>query len=264
VYLAFPFHLPEGRFRYEGPLSILDPAADLLPGAYADRLTVQNWVAVSDGKLSVLWSSREAPAVSLAKLWPGRLSPAHSAVVRADVEHPRQGAVDLQGGAIYSLLTANNVGTNFAVSQNGSLLFRYSITTMAGIMSDSQAVMLGQQYLSPMQTIFTEHPGPRPLSPVGSFLAIEHPVVQLVALKRAEEGEGLIVRLWNTSDQAVVARVSLPQSTLISAALTNLAEEETGEGLSCGDHWVDVPLQPRGVATLRLRCDAKMIGETGR
>ncbi len=264
VYLAFPFHLPAGRFRYEGPLSILDPAADLLPGAYADRLGVQNWVRVSDDQLSVLWSSREAPVASLARLWPGRFSPAHSAVVRADIEHPRQQAADFQGGAIYSLLTANNCGTNFSVTQSGSLLFRYSITTQAAGMSDSQAVMLGQQFMAPLKTLFTDRPGPRPLPSTGSFLAIDHPAVHLVALKRAEDGRGLIVRLWNTGGQAAIARLSLPQVTLGSAALTNLAEEDTGPGLTYGDHWAQVPLAAQGVATVRLCCDPKtMLGPNG-
>jgi len=132
TYVAFPFHMPRGRFRYEGPLCAVDPACDLLPGAYADRLTAQNWVAVSDGDQSILWSSHDAPVVSLARLWPGRVSPAHSAVIRADLVHPRQTADDLRGGAIYSLLTANNFGTNFAVSQSGALLFRYSLTSLSG------------------------------------------------------------------------------------------------------------------------------------
>jgi hypothetical protein len=115
AHLAFPFRVPGGRFRCEGPLAVLDPGADLLPGAYADRLTVQNWVAVGDGELAVLWSSREAPVVRLARLWPGGLPPAHSAVVRKDVEHPLQEASELRGGTIYSLLAANNTGTNFFV-----------------------------------------------------------------------------------------------------------------------------------------------------
>ncbi len=252
TFLAFPFLLPEGRFRYEGPLCVLDPAVDLLPGAYADRLTVQNWITVTDGELSVLWSSREAPVVSLARLWPGRLSPAHSAVVRADVEHPCPDAADLRGGTIYSLLTANNVGTNFAVAQQGSLLFRYSMTTMAGQMTDSRAVMLGQQCLTPLPTLFTKHPGPRPLSPTGSFLAIDHPSVALVALKRAEDGEGLIIRLWNASAETVVTRVVLPNIVVNAATLTTLAEEETGKALAYDAHGIEVPLPPRGVVTVRL------------
>ena len=257
AHLAFPFHLPEGRFRYEGPLAVLDPGADLLPGAYADRLTAQNWVAVGDGKLAVLWSSREAPVVSLAKLWPGRLSPAHSAVVRRDVEHPRQEAAELRGGAIYSLFTANNTGTNFAVSQSGSPLFRYSITPRAGCVSDSQAVMVGQQSLTPLQTMFTEHLGPRPLPPVGSFLSIDHPSVQLLAMKRAEDGNGVILRLWTTGSTAAQVRLSLPELNVTEARLCCLAEEDIGEAVPTGRDDLCVRIPARGVRTVRVIGEVK-------
>lgn len=252
AYLAFPFRLPEGRFRYGGALSIIDPCRDLLPGAYADRLTVQDWVAVSDGNQSILWSSLDAPVVSLARLWPGRVSPAHSAVVRGDLQHPCQTAVDLQGGSVYSLLTANNFGTNFAVSQNGALLFRYSITTAPGELSDADAAELGRAACTSMPTIFTKHPGSRPLSTTGCFLAIDHPAVQLVTLKHAEDGNGLILRVSNTSREPVSARLELPAIAVESAALTTLTEEDTDQPAAFGPHHVDLTLAPRQVVTLRI------------
>jgi alpha-mannosidase len=252
TYLAFPFNLPSSKFRYEGPLCAMDPAQDLMPGAYADRLTVQNWVSVSDGELSVLWTSMEAPVVSLAQLWPGRVSPAHSAKMRDDVEHPRPTAEQLRGGTIYSLLTANNFGTNFSVTQCGSLLYRYSITTAAGPLSDAQAVDLGQQSVTPFSTIFTEHPGTRPLPPTGSFLSIDKPEVQMVTLKHAEDGNGLVLRLWNPSGEPVTANVALPQLVLKGAKLCNLGEEVTGEAVVCDEHSVAVPIGAQGVATVRM------------
>ena len=252
TYLAFPFDLPQGRFCHEGPLCILEPATDRLPGAYADRLAVQDWVVVSDGRTSVLWSSLDAPVVSLARLWPGRVSPAHSAVVRADLEHAPQTAADLRGGAIYSLLAANNFGTNFAVSQSGNLLFRYRIASAAGELPDCRAAALGRQLAASLPPILTKHPGPRPLPPTGSVLAIDNPAVQLLALKPAEDGRGWVVRLWNTGREPARARLSLPILALAGVTKTTLAEEDTGERLACGEHHVDLTLAGRDVVTLRL------------
>ena len=252
AYLAFPFNVPEGAFRYEGPFSVLDPRTDLLPGAYADRVAVQNQVVVSDGAYSVLWSSLDAPVAALAHLWPGRVSPAHSAILRKDIEHPRQEPADLRGGRIYSLLTANNFGTNFAVSQSGDMLFRYQITTRSGPMADAQAVALGQHFQTPFSTIFTKHSEPRPLPPVGSFLSVEPQEVRLTVLKRAEDGEGLIVRMWNAGAQRVAARVALPALTVSEARVCTLAEEDTSEVLPCEAHAVTIPIDAHGVATVRL------------
>jgi len=255
VYAAFPFDMPRGRFRYEGPLCVVDPGRGLMPGAYADRMNVQNWVAVSDGARSILWSSHDTPVVSLARLWPGRISPAHSAVVRADLVHPRQTPDDLRGGAIYSLLAANNFGTNLAVSQCGVLRFRYSVTSLAGTVGDAAASRQGSEFLTALQTLFTKHPGHRPLPPSAGFLALDPPDVQLVALKRAEDGRGWIARLWNASESDVTARVLPLRGKLTAACLTNLAEEDSGETPAFSPDGAHVSLPARSLATLRLNID---------
>jgi alpha-mannosidase len=70
--------------------------------------------------------------------------------------------------------------------------------------------MLGQQSLTPLQTMLTKRPGPRPLPPAGGFLAIDHPQVQLLAMKRAEDGNGVVLRLRNPGSEAAQARPTGP------------------------------------------------------
>ncbi len=252
AYAAFPFAMPQGRFRYEGPLCVVDPARDLLPGAYADRANVQNWVAVADPSHTILWSSHDAPVTSVARLWPGRISPAHSAVVRADLVHPRQTPEDLHGGAIYSLLAANNFGTNVAVSQSGALRFRYSLTSRAGAIGDGEATRLGSEFVTPMQPIFTKHPGSRTLPPAAGILALEPTDVQLLALKLAEDKHGWIARLWNPNDHEATVSLALFGGAIKTARLANLAEEDTAERLAVGPDGVSVPMPARTVVTVRL------------
>ena len=43
---------------------------DYLPGAYSDNIPVQSWVKINDGPRALLWSSRDAPVVSLGALVP--------------------------------------------------------------------------------------------------------------------------------------------------------------------------------------------------
>ena len=253
TFVAFPFELPRGRFRYEGGLSIIDPTKDLLPGAYFDRLAVQNWVAVSDGEYSVLWTSHDAPSVSLGRLWEGRVSQAHSSVVRGDLDHVPAPFSDLGGGTIYSVVTANNFGTNFAVSQSGAMLFRYTMTTRAGRISDSEAAEQGRRFANPMSAILTKHPGERNLPPSGGFLAVDNPAVQVVAFKRAQEGKGIVLRLWNTAPESQVANISLPEVSLSDVVPVSVAEDEVvGESLECREHDFDVKIEPRRLVTFRL------------
>jgi len=253
TFVAFPFELPGGSFRYEGGLSVIDPAKDLMPGAFFDRLAVQNWVAVSDGEYSVLWTSHDTPSVSLGQLWEGRVSQAHSSVVRAGLDHEPQPVSDLRGGTVYSLVTANNFGTNFSVSQSGAMVFRYTITSMAGRITDSEAVETGRRFANPMPSILTKHPGERVLPVSGSFLAVDNPAVQVVALKQAQDGNGLVLRLWNTGKGGEAAKVLLPHVDLEKVIPVTLAEDEVvGQSLDGGEHEFQVTIEPRRVVTLRL------------
>jgi|GEM_PF-303895 len=254
TFMAFPFRLPAGRFLHDGPLCVIDPATDRLPGAFANRLSVQNWVRVSDGEASALWSSLDAPVVSLARLWPSRVSPAHSSVIPPDLDLPPQQENELRGGSIYSCLTSNNFGTNFSVSQSGHLLFRYVLGLREDEANATESAAFGSAAAMPLQTIFTERRGnvAGALPSAKGFLEIDHPAAQLLAFKRAEDGGGVIIRLWNVSAQAVSARLRLPGRPLFSVSICTLAEKNIGPRLAHGYNSIQVKLAPQQVLTLRL------------
>ena len=250
--VSFPFAVPDGRFRLDGPLAVVDPTADLLPGAFANRLTAQEWVKVTDGEVSVLWAALDAPIVSLAKLWPARVSPAHSSSVQDNLADPPQKPEDIRGGAIYSCVFANNFATNFSVSQSGDVLFRYVITSCAGDASDAAASEFGRRAATPLTQIFTKHPRKRPLATTGSFLELDGDGVQLLACKPAEDRLGLIVRLWNVTRDPVAARVRLPETTIGQVIRTSITEEDTDEKLPHEAHEFTVTLAAGEVVTLRV------------
>jgi len=253
--VAFPFALPEGRFICDGPLCLYDPSKDRLPGAFLNRLTVQNWVSVTEGAASVLWSSLDAPVVSLGRLWPPRVSPAHSCVCPPDLEQAAQGPSEPRGGRIYSCVTYNNLGTNFAVSQSGPLLFRYRIRPDAGVPGAGGPARFGSEAVTPLQTVFTRRSGkgpPGPLPPLGGLLRLSHPAVQLLAFKPAEDGQGLVLRLWNPTPETVRLLVELPGRRLCRAELLTLAEEPAPAGVPIRERGAEVTVGPAAVATLRL------------
>jgi len=254
AHLAFPFALDQPSFRYESLLALQTPPSDFLPGAYWDEVAVRNWVRVGDDGLSVLWSSLDAPMVSLGRLMPGYTSPAHRCRIPDDMEHPPGTEEQLRHGWLYSLLCANNFGTNFAVSQTGSLLFRYRITTRAGSMADTEAVRSGWEAVTPPETIFTERRRPGHLAPTGSLLAIEGDPLVLLACKRAEDGAGLILRLWNPVDRPGESTVRLGFGKALRIRHVSLVEEDGGEGEMAltDERAFAVPVAPRSVATVRV------------
>lgn len=254
TFLAFPFRLPAGKFLHEGPLCVVDPGTGRLPGAFANRQTIQNWIRVSDGKATAVWSSLDAPVVSLARLWPSRVSPAHSCVVPPDLDRRPQKEGELRGGAIYSCLTSNNFGTNFSVSQSGPLLFRYVLSLREGVADAAACAAFGAAAAMPLQTIFTE----RKNRSVGELpcaqrsFEIDHPAVRLLAFKQAEDGLGIIIRLWNISTRTVKACLRLSGRSLSRVNLCLLTERNVGPRLAHGRNSLRVRLTPQQVLTLRL------------
>ena len=84
------------------------------------------------------------------------------------------------------------------------------------------------------------------------FLEIDHPSVQMLAFKRAEDGRGIIIRLWNVSVLTIKTRLRLPGRSLSSAALCTLAEKNVGPRLAHSRNSIQVKLAPQQVLTMRL------------
>jgi hypothetical protein len=262
VHLAFPFRAERPAFRYEGVLSAIQPVADYLPGAQWDRVTVQNWVKMADGDFSILWSSLDAPVASLGGLWPGYVSPAHRCLVLTEEvkAHRRLTAEDLTRGWIYSDIAYNNLGTNFAVSQVGDLLFRHVISTQAGDATDGQAAAFGWDAVTPLACLLTRGSatGRQPAS--RSLASVDDPEVVLLNLKAADDRRGIIVRLWNVggTPRRVVARFD---AAPIARAFRCTVAEEDVEELECSEHSLEAEVPARGIATLRLIVSAESRAE---
>jgi len=112
------------------------------------------------------------------------------------------------------------------------------------------ALQEAHAFNTPLRAVLTgEHPGTMPH--VQSLLALQGEGLVLSAVKLAEEGDSIIVRFFNPTDQPRVARLRtwiLPRS----ADLVNLAEEPTHPLVVDGAGWIVVETRGRQIVTLRL------------
>jgi hypothetical protein len=252
LHLVFPFAVTDPRFRYEGVLSTMNPIADYLPGSQSNRIAVQNWVKIAGKEMTVLWSSVDSPIVSFGRLWPDYVSPAHRCVPLPAEKNPPLTEADLNRAVIYSNLFNNNFQTNFVISQCDSVLFRYVVTTRAGDVSDAEAHGFGLRAVAPFETIFTDRVQEPLLPPDTGFLSIEDPAVSLLACKRAEDEQGIVLRLWNTASHAVRTRVETPCLSIAHVVRTTLTEESTDDRLESNAQGFLIELGAREVATVRV------------
>ena len=252
VHLAFPFAVEDPQFRYEGNLSFVNPIEDYFPGAYSDAIAVQNWVKVGNGRFSVLWSSLDAPVAGLGGLWPGYMSPVHCCIVPKRMPHPPLKVEDLKKGWMYSTIFYNNVRTNFYPSQAGDFLFRYAISSFAGEVSDSEAAAFGWDAVTPLQQTFAQRQEEASLPVKDTLIRIDNSDVVLLTCKRAENGNGLVLRLWNTASTPNEARVGISGFEIARACVTTLAEEDTEEAVGTDGADLTATFQPNDVVTVRV------------
>jgi len=243
MFMAFPF---KGKgFEYQGMLCGLIPGKSILPGAQSDFLTVADYVAVKES--DVIWSSKDSGVVALGNLWDGYISPAHSCVMEHSIHNPLAEAELNRSGWIYSVLTANNFGTNFMCSQVFDGVYKFSFGVMS-IKSPTECAFWGESERNPVVTQFTDRS--RGQLPVSASL-IDTGDLQCLAFKEAEDKSGYIMRLWNHSDTEMPLNIAVNGKMVADIIICDALEREKEEDLSR-------MIKPDSVATIKVRiCDCK-------
>ena len=90
------------------------------------------------------------------------------------------------------------------------------------------------------------------LPKVHSFIQVDGDHVVLTAVKKAEDSDGLILRLYEWAGKDEVVRIHVPKG-VTSATLTNLMEKPEGVALTIKDgHDITVESHPFSIETLRV------------
>ncbi len=164
---------------------------------------------------------------------------------------------DLSAGWIYSNIAYNNLGTNFAVSQTGDLLFRHVITSESGEFADARAAAFGWRAVTPYECILTRGSADGSLPASQSLVSLDAAAgdddddVVVLNLKGAEDGRGVILRLWNMSDRPAKPVVRFNAAPIERVLRANCVEEDVEE-LGHTENSFQVGVAARSLATLRI------------
>ncbi|MBN1916471.1 MAG: hypothetical protein JW889_01075 [Verrucomicrobia bacterium] len=253
-FVAFPFAVGRPRFRFEVGPNVVRPIEDQFPGTMTEYYAAQNYVRVDDGggNWGITWSAREAPIVQLGGNWPEYISPAHHGVRPHGFDHDfLTDPAQFTKGHLFSLFAYTNYLTNFAVQQPGVIRTSYSFTSTRGDGTGGAARRFGWGFCGPM--VHSVIPGPQqgPLPAAHSFCTVDKANVALTTIKRADDDQGLIVRLVETEGVETDVTVDVPFAAFTKAVETNLVEEGA-RPLPCNGTRFTVHLAPWRVATVRL------------
>jgi hypothetical protein len=238
VYFAFPFALPKARLAFEIADGWMSPEIDQLPGTTRDWHTVQSWVEAAGKDLSVVWSPVEAPLVQFCDINTGKWLT----------------TLDVRNAHVYSYAMNNYWMTNFKAAQGGRVVFRYGLTSRKGGRDPVASTRFGWETHQPLEAVWLAPGGDGPAAePSLSFLGVDQPGVAVQALKRAEDGDGWVVRLREIAGRAVDVRLSgalfKPGSTLEPNGIA----EDAIPGASAYAPGAPIRVPAFAIVTLRLR-----------
>jgi len=238
IYYAFPFNLKKPEIKFEIAGSIMRPEIDQLPGTAKDYYSIQDWLSISNKNYGIIWVSKEAPLVQFGEINTGKWI---------------TDKLQIKNGTIFSWIMNNYWYTNFRASQEGRVTFHYSITSYKGKIANSKASLFAQECNNPLIALPIDKnlKGTLP-EKEHSFLFLDKKNVLLLALKKAEDKNGLIIRLIETEGKDTTVKITLPFLKIKKAYQTNLVEENE-KTIPIQKHTIRIPIKSFGITTIRIQ-----------
>ena len=265
VYFAFPFAMDHPEIQYEVQNGVVNPAKDMYPGAGHEWFSVQHWVALDEGGVSVGLLPLDAALATFGDInrgeWPEKF--------------------EKRDGTVFSYIMNNYWDTNYRAGQGGHFQFHYIVTSSSST-SAPELSRLGWEEITPLEAniVTTQDKALSTAQESGSsnnqaseiadkmigvsgaacildpkadsFLSVDDPDLLFETWKAAEDGNGTILRFLDLGGQQRTVTVHVPLLHLEQAWQTNAVEKD-GEKLSLsGDNAFSFTIHPHEIASVRI------------
>lgn len=214
-YYSFPFHV-EGARRYAALNGcIASPVTDQTGHGTETYLAPREWCCVENDSFGA----------ALLQL--------DSQVLEFDHIHPDKTDAGMEetGEKMYSALFNDWIQMHVPGGSHISLRFRYSITSYSGDFRKAHLPLLAERFCNPPCCLKVEPHSGSVTAPTRSLLCSEQQNLRLLALKRPEDGKGIILRFLETEGREV-ERVQFQQTLIPSGSVVrrNTLDERPFEG----------------------------------
>ncbi|SHM03138.1 glycosyl hydrolase-related protein [Mucilaginibacter sp. OK098] len=231
IHFGFSFNIPNGRTRIDVPWSVVEIDADQLPAANRNWICFQRWLDISNEGKGITWCSLDAPTFESGNI---------TANIIGGAFHSPEWIQHLPlSSTIYSWALNNHWHTNFPLSQEGKLSFRYRILPHQYAYDAVKANRFGLEQSQPL--IAT--PVKEKIS-LNTLVKIDNLNVFISIIKTSEDGKSMIIRLRSLSDKPEKVNLSFP-SFKPQSIRTCVADETPGE--EAGN---SINMLPHGITSL--------------
>ena len=141
------------------------------------------------------------------------------------------------------------------LADQGEQRFAYSLYPHTGSWRQAETMRRGYEFNSPLKVQQAAiHPGTLP--DVMSFVTLSPATLTLTAVKKTEDGDGLLLRFYEWAGEAGTATLHLPAG-IAGARAANLMEVPEADTLRTTSDTVSVPYTPYSIVTVRVDYGAK-------
>lgn len=232
IHFGFVFNLPGSKTRVDIPWGVMEVEKDQLPQGNRNWLAMQRWLDISNATHGVTWCSLDAPLfeygdrhANIAMGWGGK----GNWVTKLE-----------PGSTVYSWVMNNHWHTNFPLTQDGPVRFRYRLLPHEGY-DVVKANRFGMEQSQPLVYVTADKaPVVRPV------VAIDNECVYTTILKSTGQDKELIVRLRSLSDKEEPVKLSFPKANPKSVMICEREEVPTKQTNG------EFVMKPYGQVTLKL------------
>lgn len=231
--LIFPLPIPGGQVRYALPLAgAVRPDADQIPGSNKHWFSVGNWADVSAPGRGFTLATPDAALLQVGGLTATMLGSQTDPKAWRNAVGPTQ--------TLAPWLMNNHWGTNYKAFQEGPVTFRFGLRPHGGF-DPLAATRFGDGLAQPLVVLPAVGPNPSGQARI----VLSSPEAVVAALKPADDGKGLVLRLTNPTQRDTVVSLGWaspkPRTLWRSDTLERRIERLDGA----------VPLPAGGLLTLR-------------
>jgi alpha-mannosidase len=159
--------------------------------------------------------------------------------------------LDITNGTIFAYAMNNYWMTNYKAGQDGAFTFRYSLTSDQTI-DPAAASTFGESVQTGLQAVRVDAPAKAGGLPAArSFCQVQPANVELTALKPADDGRGIILRIHETAGKDTDVDVKIAFPGLAKVSRCDIVER-VQEPVKVDNGRLRVKLGANAMATYRL------------
>jgi alpha-mannosidase len=233
IHFGFGFDIPQATTRIDIPWGIVRVEKDQWSMANRNWFTIQRWIDISNGKDGITWCSLDSPLAESGSItanqtgtWNGERKPWLKKLE--------------PNSTIYSWVMNNHWFTNFPLTQDGPVTFRYRILPH-GVYDASAANRFGLEQAQPLIHLAANN---NAIS--DPLVALDGPPsVTVSILKPTGEAGKVIIRLRSVSEKDETVRLAWPAG---NPRVVNICDMEEIPGMKING---EVTVPANGLLTLR-------------